>query len=130
MTRRDRDSRSDIIAAALASGATQRAAGRAAGVSERTVRRRLEQPEFAAQVADKRAELVTRMSDRLSGLASKALDTMESLLSADVAPGVRGRTASGLLAACRVWRDAAEIEDRLRIVEGLLAAHVEQGESR
>ncbi len=130
MSRRDRRSRSDIIAAALASGATQREAGRAAGVSERTVRRRLEQPEFAAQVAHERAELVTRVSARLTGLASKALDTLESLLGADVASGVRGRTATGILAASRVWRDAAEIEDRLRMVEGLLDAQVERGEPR
>jgi len=120
--------RNDIIAAALANGATHREAGLEAGVSERTVRRRLEQPEFAQQVRNERSIMVARISNRLTGLVPRAIDTTQALLDEDVAPGVRARTATGVLSASRVWRDAFETENRLQGVESLLAARSEESE--
>jgi len=123
MTDRDRGStKDDLIAAALASGATHREAGSAAGVSERTVRRRLEQPEFEEQVSSQRDELVSRTMDRLTGLTTTAVDTLSSLISsADTPAGVKLRAAMGILAVHRVWRDATEVENRLRLLENLVA---------
>jgi len=123
MTDHERGStQDDIVAAALASGATHREAGDAAGMSERTVRRRLEQPEFRAQVSTRRDELVTRTTDRLTGLTTTAVDTLASLISSAETPaGVKLRAAMGILAVHRVWRDATEMENRLRLLEDLVA---------
>lgn len=100
----------DVLVAALASGATHAAAGRTAGVSERTVRRRLDEPEFHALVVAERAALVGRTSARLTGLCTAGVDTLQDLLSVDVAPPVRLRAALGLLDAARAWRGAATPE--------------------
>jgi len=132
MTNSERGStKDDIIAAALASGATHQEAGATAGVSERTIRRRLEQPEFTAQVARQRDELVSRTADKLTSLTTTAVDTLSSLVSAvDTPAGVKLRAAMGILAMHRVWRDATELENRLRRVENLIATgQIEQGES-
>jgi len=131
MTRKDRNNTSDpIIAAALAAGATHRAAGEAAGLSERTVRRRLESPEFAAHVANERTKLVTRVADGLTGLTLEAVETLRSLLSSEVTPAVRCRAAQGILAASRIWRDASEMEDRLQELESLLPVRPDGVEAR
>ena len=107
-----------IIAAALASGATQHEAGQVAGVSERTVRRRLEQTAFKDQIVSQREKLISRTTDRLTALSAKAVETLSDLVSSDdTPPAVRLRAAMGILAAHRVWRDAGEMEDRLRLLE-------------
>jgi len=110
--------REAIIAAALAGGATHHEAGEAAGVSERTVRRRLEDTAFREQVASQREQLISRTTDRLTGLTTVAVDTLSALVSSEeTPPAVRLRAAMGILAAHRVWRDAGEMEERLRLLE-------------
>jgi hypothetical protein len=118
MGRVDRTGRAAIIAAALAGGATHHEAGEAAGVSERTVRRRLEDTAFREQVASQRDLLISRTTDRLTGLTTVAVDTLSALVSSgETPPAVRLRAAMGILAAHRVWRDAGEMEERLRLLE-------------
>jgi len=120
----------DQSCTALASGAGHREAGEVAGVSERTVRRRLEQSAFQEQVAVQREQLISRTTDRLTGLSGIAVDTLSALVSSDdTPPAVRRRAAMGILATHRVWRDAGEIEDRLRLLEQEFAiAATEQSE--
>lgn len=118
-----------LLIAALAHGATQAEAGAAAGVSERTVRRRLADPGFADLVRAERAALVARTSARLTALTSQAVDALAGLLNPAVADGVRLRTALGVLDSCRTWRDATEVEQRLRAVEQALTAPEPTGRS-
>ncbi len=113
--------RDEILAAALASGKTHRAAADAAGMSDRTVRRRLEAPEFRAMVSAQRMELVTQVADRLAGLAPQAVETMYSLLSDNNPPAVRCKAAQAVLSSSRAWRDASEMEARIRMLEALVA---------
>ena len=113
--------RDEILAAALASGKTHRAAADAAGMSDRTVRRRLEAPEFRAMVSAQRMELVTQVADRLAGLAPQAVETMYSLLSDDNPPAVRCKAAQAVLSSSRAWRDASEMDARIQMLEALVA---------
>ena len=113
--------RDEILAAALASGKTHRAAADAAGMSDRTVRRRLEAPEFRAMVSAQRTELVNQVADRLAGLAPQAVETMYSLLSDNNPPAVRCKAAQAVLSSSRAWRDASEMEARIRMLEALVA---------
>lgn len=113
--------RDEILAAALASGKTHRAAADAAGMSDRTVRRRLEAPEFRAMVSAQRTELVNQVADRLAGLAPQAVETMYSLLSDNNPPAVRCKAAQAVLSSSRAWRDASEMEARIQMLEALVA---------
>ncbi len=111
----------EMLAAALASGRTHRAAAEAAGMSERTVRRRLEAPEFRARVSAQRTELVNQVADRLVGLAPQAVETMYSLLSDNNPPAVRCKAAQAVLSSSRAWRDASEMDARIQMLEALVA---------
>ncbi len=104
--------------AALAAGATHRNAGRAAGVSERTVRRRLEDDAFCERVAEAEVAYVEQVTKRLTGLALNAVETMAALMNApDTPPAVRLRACWYLLTQGRVWREANELEARIRYLE-------------
>jgi hypothetical protein len=86
----------DILAAALAYGATHHEAGEKIGLSERTVRRRLENPGFRARVSKERTLIVRQISDGLTGLTLQALETLQSLLE----PSVPAPCAAKLHKAC------------------------------
>jgi hypothetical protein len=74
------------------------------------------------QVASQREQLISRTTDRLTGLTATAVDTLSALVSSDeTPPAVRLRAAMGILTAHRVWRDAGELEDRLRLLEQEIA---------
>lgn len=122
MPRRDTSAQNDILAVALARGATYAEAGALAGVAERTVRRRLEEPEFMVLLTRRKDEIIGHTVDRLTGLTSAALDTLDQLVSSPETPaGVRLRAALGILSAHRSGRDNHEVEARLRAVEELAA---------
>ncbi len=121
--RRVTKARDELIIAALAAGMTHSDAGDTAGVSERTVRRRLEDPAFNDRLADAAAAYVDRLTKQLTRLAPSAIETMSTLMLApDTPPAVRLRASAYLLSATRVWRDATEVEDRLRSLETQLSA--------
>jgi hypothetical protein len=98
-------------------------------VSDRTVRRRLEDTAFTEHVALQREELISRTTARLTGLTTVAVDTLAALVSSEeTPPAVRLRAAVEILAAHRVWRDAGEMEDRLRLLEHeVLPSTIPQG---
>jgi hypothetical protein len=87
----------DLLAAALASGATYREAAKAAHVSERTVRRRMDDEAFRGRVADERAELVRRASRQATGALTEAITTMVTLMRAAKGENVRLAAARSLL---------------------------------
>ena len=72
-------------------------------------------------VSAQRTELVTQVADRLAGLAPQAVETMYSLLSDNNPPAVRCKAAQAVLSSSRAWRDASEMEARIRMLEALVA---------
>ena len=105
------------LIAALASGVTQDIAAETAGVSPRTVRRRLEDPDFVDRLEEERSAIVERTCSRLVGLTERAVVTLAHLLKEGVAENVRLRAATVILDTARAWRDAGEVEERLRALE-------------
>lgn len=130
MPRREPSSAKDqILAAALAAGATHQEAGRAAGVSERTVRRRVATPEFHQRLSQAKVEYVGQITTRLTGLASHAVETLSAMLAdPDVAAAVKSRTALAILATSKVWREDTELEGRLLLLEDHLGGQGRNGE--
>lgn len=116
-TSRKQSTSDQILLASLAAGASHADAARAAGVSERTVRRRAATPEFDAQLTQARDEHVAQFTHRLTGLLPTAVATLTELMAPDISPGIRLRAASNTIAITRTWRDATEIENRLRSLE-------------
>jgi hypothetical protein len=118
MSRRNTISAKDhVLAAALAAGTTNKDAALEAGIGVRTAQRRMELPEFRALVSRYRDQRAAQVGDRLAALAAKAVETMEDLMSSETAAAVRCRAAQTVLAANRSYREDAEIEDRLRLLE-------------
>jgi hypothetical protein len=80
MTNDVREGKDELMAAALAAGATRAAAAEVGDVSERTVRRRLNDPEFAARVRELRAEAIAAGLDKLAEVLTRAVDTLVHLM--------------------------------------------------
>jgi hypothetical protein len=87
----------DLLATALAGGATYREAAKAAHVSERTVRRRMEDEAFRGRVADERAELVRHAARLASGALTEAVTTLVALMRDAQGENVRLAAARSLL---------------------------------
>src|SRR5680860_1857829 len=75
------DPQDEVLAQALAEGASQVEAGNRAGVSDRTVRRRLREPAFRELVNQKRRDMITEASGRSSAQLNAAVATLTELLS-------------------------------------------------
>lgn len=111
-----------LIIAALVSGATQAEAGRAAKVSDRTVRRRLESRAFQERLQEAERAFLGQISKRLTGLAPIAVETLGSLMtSPDVTDQVKLRACLGVLSSTHVWREATDLDERLRELEDHVA---------
>jgi hypothetical protein len=107
--RRGRHDADPIIAAAIASGATQADAAREADVSLRTVTRRVGDPSFCAQIADIRARSFERVVDALLASAATAITTLVELLEPNQPPAVRLNAARTVLSATLQYRSTAEV---------------------
>src|SRR5215471_8371636 len=94
--RRGRHAADPILAAALATGATQQEAARSAGVSVRTVTRRLNERDFQAQVDEVRARSLEGIGTDLAHGAAQAVGTLVELLNADNPASVRVAAARAL----------------------------------
>jgi hypothetical protein len=106
-----------LLAAALAGGATQRAAGDRVGVSERTVRRRLEDPEFSELVQRLSSEAVLDAFDRLRGAIGQAFDTVVELTGDGHLPSIRLRACEAIIREFPRYFEVVETEHRLRVLE-------------
>ncbi len=81
MTNDVREGKDELMAAALAAGATRAAAADVGGVSERTVRRRLaSDPEFVQRVRELRAEAISAGLDKLAEVLTRAVDRLVHLM--------------------------------------------------
>jgi hypothetical protein len=106
----------DVLALALARGATRQEAGRLAGVSERTVYVRLADPGFCRRVDGFRRALVDGAIGRLSTLADRAADVLGQLLEEE-SPSTRLRSATAILDQLTRLREHGELAERLAELE-------------
>lgn len=110
----------DLLAAALAAGATIQEAAELAGVSSRTVDRRLANPEFRARVEEIKGGLVGNITDRLTGQALGAVEVLVELFDNSI-PRIRLQSAKAILDATLKYREANQLEERIRALEQAIA---------
>lgn len=104
------------LVAELAGGATVAAAAQAASMSEATAYRRLRSPEFKRQVDEARAAALTRAVARLTSASVRAVETLEALLSDDMAFARLSAARSILEIGCKL-REQLDIAERLSALE-------------
>jgi hypothetical protein len=112
----DSETADDVLALALARGATRQEAGRIAGVSERTVYLRLADATFRLRVAEFRRAMIDGAIGKLATIADKAADVLGKLLD-ETAPSIRLRAASSVLEQLTRMREHVELSERLEELE-------------
>jgi hypothetical protein len=116
----DSETRDDVLALALARGATRQEAGRIAGVSERTVYVRLSDQDFRLRVAGFRRAMIDGAIGKLATLADKAADVLGHLLDEEI-PLIRLRAAASVLEQLTRIREHVELSERLEELERRVA---------
>jgi hypothetical protein len=119
----------DLLATALAAGATTAEAAERSGLSARTVRRRMTDKAFMAGVDALRAEMTSRALGKLADGMAGAADVLRDLLGAE-RESVRLGAARSVLEMGARLREAVEVEGRLREVEQHLAEVLRELESQ
>jgi hypothetical protein len=119
----DSETQDDVLALALARGATRQEAGRVAGVSERTVYVRLSDPAFRLRVAEFRRAMIDGAIGKLATIADKAADVLGKLLD-EQAPAIRLRAASSVLEQLTRMREHVELSERLEELERHLGRQI------
>jgi hypothetical protein len=112
-----RQNADDLLAAALATGATIRDGASLAGIGERTAHRRVSDPSFRARVARMRARTVEAAMGRLTEGMVGAADTLRQLLEAESETVRLGAARSVLEFGVRL-RETVDFEARLAALEG------------
>ena len=115
--RTGQERRDPALIAALAAGATERAAAAQAGMSERTARRRMADPAFRARVHRAQTDLLGQAVATLTGAAVTAASTLLGLLDPSAPPSVRLGAARAVLEFTGRLREEHLIEERLSAVE-------------
>jgi hypothetical protein len=110
-----------LLAATLAGGATQKAAGQRIGMSARTVRRRLADPEFSSMVQRLSGEAVRDAYDRLRASVGGAFDTIVELTGPEHAASIRLAACKTIITEFPRYFDIIETEHRLRLLESFAA---------
>ena len=112
------EKRDRILAASLATGATQEQAASAACCSPRTVRRRLEDPQFCRLISDTRERLFDQVLGRALEQATSAAEVLSEVMKdGGASASARVSAARSLLEAVLRYREAGELDRRLRILE-------------
>jgi hypothetical protein len=111
-----------VVLAALACGATVEAAARQAGVSAATVHRRLKDPKFSSRLQTLGGDMVQRMARTMTAAGSEAVRTLLELMKPASPHAARLGAARSVLEIGVKLREAAELEERLTILEGRIAA--------
>jgi hypothetical protein len=110
----------EIAAAALAAGATAKAAGEAAACSERSVRRWQQDPEFQRTVRGLRDEAIAAALNRLSsGMTVASMAIIGLIGSQD--PHVRFKAAKAVIELAVKIKESVELEQRVADLEARLA---------
>lgn len=109
------------LAAALAAGATQEAAGAAVGVSARTVRRRLEGAALRAEVGRMRQEIAHAVLAEAAAAAGEAVQVLVAIMrDLEAGPGARLAAARALLQTAGLYSERSEVSDRVGALEDSL----------
>jgi hypothetical protein len=110
----------DLLALALASGATHAEAATKAGCSAKTVQRRLHDPAFRARVSELRRGMVDAASGRLTGALTEAADALRGLLNAD-SEAVRLGAARSLIEMASRMHETVLLQGEIEELRALLA---------
>jgi hypothetical protein len=116
----DSESQDDVLALALARGATRQEAARVAGLSERTVYVRLGDPKFRLRVAEFRRAMIDGAIGKLATIAEKAADVLGQLLEEE-SPSTRLRSAQAILDQLTRLREHVELSERVEELERSVA---------
>jgi DNA-binding NarL/FixJ family response regulator len=119
--RQDLSARWQILAVALATGATVKAAARKAGVSERTVYRRLSRPRFRAVVRQLREQMTSEAIGTLTREMNTAAIMLKKLLKAGK-DETRLRAARAIIELAIRAREHADLEQRVAELEEAVRA--------
>ena len=109
------------LIAELAGGASWERAAATCGCSVRTIARRLKDPKFCAALDGARRQLFENAFGRVTAAGQAAASTLISLLSRETPPAVRLGASRTLLETSCKFRETHELEERLRVLEDLLA---------
>jgi hypothetical protein len=110
----------DVLAAALAGGATYAEAATLANVSERTVVRRMAEPDFRRKVAEARSAVVERTIGLLTDASTEAAATLRRLLGAR-SEHVAYLASAKVIELVHQLRTTADLEARIAELEKELA---------
>lgn len=106
----------ELLLSALAAGSSVEDAARTADISARTAYRRLNDPRFAARLAQARDELISAALGELVECASEAVATLRELLSASDERVRLGAAKSTLEQLLRL-RETLTLSQRLAVLE-------------
>jgi hypothetical protein len=120
MSQFDTENKDLLLATALASGSSASTAARQMDLSLSTVKRRMADPEFCRLISDLRGEMLSAALGRMTDNLTRAADTFAGLLDAED-PGVRLRAARALFTVGLRLRDAIDVTERIRVLEGEFA---------
>jgi hypothetical protein len=111
----------EMLALALAGGATVRDAAAAAGIGERTATRRMADAAFRQRVGQLRAEMTGRALGKLSDGMAEAVDVLRQLLATGTPPTVRLGACRAMLELGVRLRENVELEERIAALEAATA---------
>jgi hypothetical protein len=110
----------DVVVAELARGRSYSDAGAAVGWSARTVGRRMRDPGYRHRVAEMRARWASELAGRLLDHSADAIDIVREEARTAEKSADRLRAAGMLLTIGLRFRQAHDLEERLRAVEDRL----------
>jgi phage terminase small subunit len=108
--------RNETFALAIATGSTVVDAAERVGMSRATAFRLLHQAEVQAAIARARDEMFTRTVNQLADAALAGVNTLRAAMESGP-PSVRVRAAEVLLALALRYRDHADTEERVDMLE-------------
>ena len=118
MADRARKATEETLLMSLACGATVVQTAQQAKVSERTVYRRLAEPEFRQRLSSLKDEMVQRTASMLRAASLEAVKTLVSLLNPSTPASVRFSAGRSIVELNLKLREAVELDDRLKALEG------------
>jgi hypothetical protein len=122
MSQRGRRNADQLLAMALACGATLEGAAQKAGVSPKTAYRRSKDLEFQERVLEIRAEMMIRTAATLTAASQEFVKTLLELVKPAIPHAVRlGAARAGLEIGMKA-REVASLETRMAAMEQQLAS--------
>ncbi len=107
----------ELIARAVASGSTVKAAAADSGCSESHAYRVSSSDQFRQRVYELRSEITSEAMGKLTAAATQAVDTLTALLAETSEPSIRLNAAKAILANLGPMSELAELRSRLDALE-------------